>query len=209
MFDALIWPTVAVICIIVLGIIALILFKPALTRLIDRTSKAGKDGLTFERHQEGGQPKTPLLSFDEIMKLPITASILQKEKTVEAELKKSFSHIDDKQTITLLIRAFSDAQITLEFTRISGTIFGSQISLLTRLSGTQQGVSINDAEEIFKQAQTTFDPIHKDRTFNDWLNYLLTNNLITRISDKIDITQYGTDFLKFLVDARLAYERWG
>ena len=53
--DALIWPVVALVCIVTIGIVALFVFRPAFTRLIDRTSKAGKDGVTFERHQEGGE----------------------------------------------------------------------------------------------------------------------------------------------------------
>jgi hypothetical protein len=59
--DALIWPAVAVICILILGTITLFLLRPALLHLVDRTKKVGKDGLTFERPQEGGKPETALL----------------------------------------------------------------------------------------------------------------------------------------------------
>lgn len=206
--DALIWPTVAVICIIILGIIALILLRPALLRLIDRTSKAGKDGITFERPQEGKNPQQSLLSFDDLMKLPITATVLSREKTTEVGLQ-SFKLRDEKEKTAVLIRALATTQVALEFNNISAIIFGSQLNLLVHLSGTTQGVSLEQAEIIFKQAQKNFPALHETRTLIEWLSYLLTHNLVTQTNDKIDITQYGTDFLKHLVDSRLAYERYG
>jgi hypothetical protein len=205
---ALIWPTVIGVCIIILGIVAIIVLRPALLRLIDRTSKAGKDGLTFERHQEGGKAQPTLASYDELMKLPITSTVLSREKSTE-ELLQSLNFKEDKQKISLLVRAFSSTQVMLEFAKISSLIFGSQLNLLIRLSGTQQGLNLNQTEEIFKQAQEKFPDLHKNRTVDEWLNYLLTNNLITRTTEKTDITQYGADFLKHLVDNRIAYERYG
>ena len=86
--DALIWPAVAVICIIVLSLAAFILFRPAFIRLIDRISKADKSGVSFDRPQEGGMTETSLPSFDELMKLPITASILDKKKNILSPISK-------------------------------------------------------------------------------------------------------------------------
>jgi len=100
-----------VICIVVLGIVALLLLRPALLRLIDRTSKAGKRWLwSFERPQEGEKPQPPLLPFDELMKLPITSSVLSREKTLNGNLD-SLNLSEDKQKIALLIRALSNFQV--------------------------------------------------------------------------------------------------
>jgi len=206
--DALIWPAAAVICIIILGTLALFLLRPALLRLVDRTKKVGKDGLTFERPQEGGKPETPLLSFDELMKLPITASVLDREKSIKTNLQ-TFNLKDDIEKIEVLTRALANSRVEIEFNNISYVIFGSQINLLIRLAGTTQGISLAQAETIFKQAQDNFPALHETRTLNEWLNYLIANKLVIRSDEKIDITQYGTDFLKHLVDARLAYERYG
>jgi hypothetical protein len=206
--DALIWPAVAVICIVILGILALFLLRPALLRLVDRTKKVGKDGLTFERPQEGGKPETALLSFDSLMKLPITATVLDREKTTETTFQ-SFNLRDEKEKISVLIRALATTQVTLEFNNIANTIFGSQINLLIHLSGTTHGISLAQAEAMFKQAQDKFPELHGKRTINEWLNYLIAQNLITQTIERIDITQYGKDFLKHLVDTRQAYERYG
>src|SRR4030042_2595058 len=198
--DALIWPAVASIFIIILCIICLCLLRPALIRLIDRTSRAGKDGITFGPPQQREEPQLPPLSFEQLMKSPITATVLDREKTMESGLQ-SFNLKDEKETIALLIRLLATCQTTLEFHSTSIAIFGSQLYLLVRLAGTTQGISCTEAETIFKQAQDKFPDLHKNRTFSDWLNYLLTKHLIVQTNEKIDITQYGTDFLKYLVDA--------
>jgi hypothetical protein len=206
--DALIWPTVAVICIIILGTLALFLLRPALLRLVDRTKKVGKDGLTFDRPQEGGKPESPLLSFDELMKLPITASVLDREKYLKTYIQ-TLNLKSDSEKIDVLIRTLSFSRLEIEFNNISYFIFGSQINLLIRLSGTSQGLSLPQAETIFNQAKDNFPAAHENRTLNEWLNYLVTHKLIIQTAERIDITQYGADFLKHLVDARQAYERYG
>lgn len=206
--DALIWPAVAVICIIILGTLALFLLRPALLRLVDRTKKVGKDGLTFDRPQEGGKPEAALLSFDELMKLPITASILDREKYLKTYIQ-TLNLKSDSEKIDVLIRTLSFSRLEVEFNNISYFIFGSQINLLIRLSGTSQGLSLPQAETIFNPAKDKFPTAHETRTLNDWLNYLITHNLITQTTEGINITQYGKDFLKHLVDTNQAYERYG
>jgi hypothetical protein len=206
--DALIWPAAAVICIVVLGIFALILLRPSFLRLIDRISKAGKNGISFDRPQERGKPETPVLTFDELMKLPITASVLDREQYLKSYIQ-TLNLKSESEQIDVLIRVLSFSRLEVEFNNISYFIFGSQIYLLIQLSSTTQGIALAQAEVIFNQAKDKFPALHEDRTMNDWLNYLSSHNLITRTNEKIDITQYGTDFLKHLVDTRLAYERYG
>jgi len=210
MLDALIWPAVAVICIIVLGIVALILLRPALLRLIDRTSRAGKDGFTFERTQEGGgaEPDIPLLSFDELMKQPISASVLDRERHIKTNLQ-DFKLKTDNEKIDILVRSLANSRLELEFNKIAYLVFGSQISLLIRLSSSSQGLHVTQAEIIFNQAKDKYPDFHTNRSLNDWLGYLLATNLINQTTEGINITQYGKDFLKHLIDTNQTHERYG
>lgn len=192
----------------VVAVIALVIFYKPIARLIDRISGASKEGITFERPQEIGEVKPKLLSFTELMKEPISASILEREKTVQAQLQ-AFNLKSEEEKISALSRALATARIALEFNNIAYTIFGSQVTLLVQLSGTHNGITQNQAEAIFEQAKTAFPELHDGKKFDDWLIYLRSNNLITLNDDKIDITQFGTDFLKHLVDSRLAYNRHG
>lgn len=192
----------------IIVIAALIILRPAFMRLIDRTSKAGKDGVSFERPQEGVKPETPLLSSDELMKLPITASVLARERNIKTNLQ-AYNLKTDPEQIEVLIRSLALSRLELEFNNIASAIFGSQLTLLLHLSSTTQGISIIFATTIFNQAKETFPSFYVHRSFDDWLNYLLGHSLIIKNGDKLDITQYGLDFLKHLVDARLTYERQG
>jgi len=201
------WPLAVVLIVIA----AFFIFKSAFMRLIDRTSKAGKDGLTFERAQEGGSvnpPAIPLLSFDELMNHPISASVLDREKYIKTTLQ-DFKLKTDTEKIEILIRSLANSRLEIEFNKIAYIIFGSQLNLLVHLSSTIQGIPLDHASIIFKQAQEKYPDFHANRLLTDWLNYLISQNLITQTNEKIEITQYGIDFLKHLIDARLTYERYG
>lgn len=202
--DAFIWPLVA----IIIGIAALLILRPAFIRLIDRTKKVGKDGLTFDRPQEGGKPETPLLSFDELMKLPITATILDREKYLKTYIQ-TLNLKSESEKIDVLIRSLAFSRLEIEFNNISYSIFGSQINLLFRLSGSSLGLTLPQTETTFIQAKDKFPSAHENRILNDWLNYLITHNLIIQTPEGINITQYGKDFLKHLVDTSQTYERYG
>jgi hypothetical protein len=192
----------------VVAVIALAMFYKPIARLIDRISGASKAGITFERPQEAVEIKPALLSFVEIMKEPISASILKREKTVQSQLQ-AFNLKNEEEKISVLARALATSRVELEFHKISKMIFGSQVTLLVQLSGTHNGITRQQAEAIFNQAQTTFPDLYSGKKFDEWLSYIHSSNLITSVENKIDITQYGTDFLKFLVDSRMAYNRYG
>lgn len=206
--DALIWPGVVVICVIA----AFLIFRPAFITLIKRISKAGKDGVTFT--EEGSQERksgnrTPdQLSFPELMKMPISATVLERERNIKEQLH-DFNLQNDSEKIEALIRVAAMARIETEFTSIAHAIFGSQVDFMVQLAGTSNGSTLSQAETIFKQAQELFPEIHTERDLDTWLKYLLSNNLIAIENNKIDLTRIGADFLKFLVDARLAYQRKG
>lgn len=192
----------------VVAVTALAMFYKPIARLIDRISGASKDGITFERPQEVGEVNPALLSFTNLMKEPVSASILEREKTVQNQLQ-AFNLKSEEEKISALARALATARVALEFNNIANTIFGSQITLLVQLSGTHNGITQHQAETIFEHAKAAFPELHGDRKIDDWLMYLRSNNLITSIENKIDITQFGTDFLKYLVDSRMAYNRYG
>lgn len=192
----------------IVAVIALIIFYKPIARLIDRISGASRDGITFKQPQEVGEVKPALISFVDLMKEPVSASILEREKTVHNQLQ-AFNLKNEEEKISVLARALATSRVALEFNNIANVIFGSQVTLLVQLSGTHNGITQNQAELIFEQAKTAFPELHGERKLEDWLMYLHSNNLITSIENRIDITQFGTDFLKHLVDSRMAYNRYG
>ena len=202
--DFLIWPAVT----LVLGFVALLLFKPAIDRKISGITGASKDGVSFERTQEGADPQPAPLSLIEIMKHPISATVLEREQVIEKVIQSSGLQTD-KERVSVLVRALATTRIELEFNSIANIIFGSQINLLVQLVGTRSGISRQQAESVFEQAQKSFPELHGSRKFQEWFAYLQASNLVTFSEDRIDISQVGKDFLKHLVDLRMAHDRYG
>jgi hypothetical protein len=202
--ETLIWPSV----VIILGLVAMLMFRSTINKKIAGITSAGKDGITFERPQEGMEIKPPPLSFIELMAQPVSASVLDREKTIQSQLHE-FNFKDEEEKITVLSRTLATVRVELEFNDIAHRVFGSQVTLLINLSGTHNGITKNQAEAIFEQAKTEFPELHVDRELDEWLTFLQAHNLVTLTDNKIDITQFGTDFLKHLVDSRMAYNRRG
>jgi len=204
MLDFFTWPII----VLILGLVALYMFKPAIERKISGITNASKDGVTFERSQEGGEKQPPILSYTEIMKHPITQSEIEKEISIEQHLQASGIKVD-REIISILTRALATTRITLEFSNIAHVIYGSQINLLIQLVGAKNGIPHQRAEEIFIQAQQEFPALHGNRQLEDWLAYLRESNLVTLNNDRIVISQFGKDFLTHLVNTNAAYDRYG
>jgi hypothetical protein len=192
----------------VVAVIGLAIFYKPIARLIDRISGASKDGISFERPQDGGEAQPPLLPFVEIMKQPMSPTALEREKFVENQLK-TIGLGTDAEKIAAMVRVFAITRIELEFNNIAHTIFGSQISLLIKISGTKSGVTKQEANAIFEEAQKTYPDLHGGRNFDEWFSFPINSNLVAFNEDRIDITSYGKDFLKHLVDTRQAHQRYG
>lgn len=115
MLDALIWPGAVVICVIALGGPALFIFRQPITRLFDRISKADKTGVSFENPQErGGDNKPSALPFPELMKAPISATVLAREDYLKKQLQE-FNLQNDTEKISVLIRVAATSRIEAEF----------------------------------------------------------------------------------------------
>ncbi|MCX7418400.1 MAG: hypothetical protein NT013_02540, partial [Planctomycetia bacterium] len=192
MTDIVNWPIAAT----VLGGIAIFAFRPALSRLIDRLKSASKEGgVQFDRPQDGASSVLPL-KFVELMSLPLFRSAAIREKSIQEELQ-TLQISDPTQQVKVLTRSLAVTRLTLEFANISGLIFGSQLTLLDRLSALHQGIAVSEALEIFRLAQSQFAELHRHRTAEEWLGYLVAMQLVTASESSIAINQYGRDFLKY------------
>jgi hypothetical protein len=203
--ENLIWPAVA----LILGLAALLLFRPAINKKIAGITHATKNSVSFERPQDGGSDdQPPLLPFEETMKLPISTTAIDREKIVEDKFKSiNFGTEADKTAAA--IRLFAITKIELEFSNIAHEIFGSQLNLLIKISGTRSGVAKQESIDLFEQAQNNFPDFHTNRSFDEWFSFFVKHNLIAFNEERIDITTYGKDFLKHLVDTRQNYQRPG
>ena len=130
------------------------------------------------------------------MKAPISETVLVREDYLKNQLQELHLQ-NDTEKITVLIRVAATSRVEAEFNNISHIIFGSQIDHLIQISGTPDGITIQQANDFFKAIQESSPEIHGNRKFEEWFHYLLMSGLATQ-TVKIDITQYGKDFLILL-----------
>ena len=169
--------------------------------------RVGKEGAVFEQDNVQAE-STPVLKYEEIMSSPVSASVVDREKVIQEKFTQiEAKSVDDR--IRALIRAVAMNRLEMEFSEISHLIFGSQLKLLGALTSASRPLPVSDAANMYIEAAAKFPEMHRDRTFDEWLGYLKANGLVHVSDNQIDITQYGSDFLKYLVDKRRTYDRAG
>lgn len=203
MIDIVNWPVATTI----LGGLAIFAFRPALSRLVDRLQSASKDGIKFDRPQSSSPPQIPL-TFIELMNLPLSPSAALREQEITDQLHQ-WQIQEPSQQAAALARALARTYVNFEFSVIANTVFGSQVLILEHLTSEPQGLAIADANDVYALAQSQSPELHAERTAEEWINYMIVRRLITAAEDSIAITQYGRDFLKFLIDESLTFPRYG
>lgn len=128
MIEAFAWPAVG----LILGLVAIGAFRGPVVRKLDKLTHASREGVSFERPQDPDPPKNEPQSFEALMKLPISATVLGREKFVAQQLAE-LSLKTDAERIAVLERVVASVNIDLEFTRIAHIIFGTQLNLLVQL----------------------------------------------------------------------------
>lgn len=66
----------------------------------------------------------------------------------------------------------------------------------------------NDFKSIYDHAVNRFPEVYSGYSYDSYINYLISNNLIVKNSEnKISITLFGRDFLKYLADSGLSIDK--
>ena len=203
MIEHLAWPG----AVVVIACFALVLFRDGFSRLVDRIKGAGRDGVTFHPSQEVAKvtphdvPRIPSVSEQ-----AVSAVVLAREEAISVELQRI---PEDQLKIAQLRRALATAVVEGELSRLAYVIFGSQVQLLVDLAGTRGELAITHARTLYDGAVAQYPAWYASRSFEDWLGFITRSNLIAASASGVSLTPYGEEFLKFLVDARLAYTRYG
>ncbi len=205
MIEHLAWPTVAV----VLGITAMFLFRPQISRLIDRTTKIDKSGLATAPQQAAVEEKqSDLLDSKELMEVGVNEIVKHHEKTIVDQLGKvRFRDAQEKEA--LLIRALAHAQLRTVFDRISNVIFGSQLELLIKANGNPAGLSEGDLKARFDTAKASAPAFHAGTTYESFKAFLINSNLLMLDNGVLRIATFGKEFMKFLIDTGNTFPRPG
>ena len=194
--DLIAWPP----AILILGITAMFLFRQPLSRLIDRTRKIGKEGLDASpQHQEVKMPELKPPASDELQRLFDNALLVQRESVISAELERlSFRDMTEREKF--LIRLLAAAAITQQFEQTYSQIWGSQISALQFLNSLGASGGNETVLRIWYDQAAARDPqVYQNYSFDQWLNFMVSWQLILRNNQVAVITIEGREFLKYLL----------
>jgi hypothetical protein len=210
LIEALKWPAVAV--------IALLMFRSAVATLFSRAKSAAfgdksvefaePTALAIEQKKQTAPVVEPQPSASALPPPPPTEAIVPFETRIKTAVAESGA--SNEVTIAWLVRALAVAQIHRAHEMNYRLILGSQIALLLKLN---TGVSVrkSDAREIYEQAKKNYPPIYEHFSFDDWITWPKNVQLIA-LSDETDnalmtITPGAKDFLHYLVETGLTGEK--
>jgi hypothetical protein len=198
----LVWPAV----VLIIAIMFLLVYRQPVTRLVDRTKKITTAGLdasaaaqetSIERKQSGAEEM--LARFENEL-------LLDRENLIRQEL--TLRHVDapaDRERV--LIRHLAAALIYNHFDRTYRWIFGSQLLLLQQLNAAP---STRTAVGIHYQIAALESPeFYFNYSFDQWLHFMVSQVLVRADGEAISITVGGREFLKFVVEEGLSFNKNG
>ena len=183
------------------SLVFIFVFRQPLSGLIKRTTKIDKDGLTAEPSPESQREKTKTTSEAVQQLLDIVGNsivINETEEKIRNELTaKGLSAESDATKV--LIKHLAGTQLLLEFERIHGAIFGSQIFLLKKLNEvTGQGRTTEYVNKHIENVKELYPEQLGKWTSEQYLKFMFSLLLIVSNAEQIHITNLGVEYLTWL-----------
>lgn len=168
--------------------IFLLLFRD-IQRLIQRIKS-----LNIKGNQIDFQPQVP-------------TQVLAQLEGAEQEVSGTQSQPNDNRTVEeILNEAYPRAEVQLDLERIYRNIFGTQISLLQRLSGFPNGLRADQIVDFYNLHVNLVGATNLFETMEQYLTYLIESYLveIDQVTGLYRITAIGSLFLRYLLDQRIS-----
>jgi uncharacterized membrane protein len=103
------------------------------------------------------------------------------------------------ETVKVLLRHLAGTQLILAFEKTHSIIFGSQLYLLKQLNSSPEGISEENVSQFFGKVKLQFIETLKNWTVENYLSYLYSNLLITKTDNTIYLTNFGVEYLTWIV----------
>lgn len=196
----LVWPVVAV----VVALVVIFQFKKPLERLVDRISKITPKGVeaTAASQETAIEKKGAEELLAQIERTPLLA---EREDIIRREL--DFRRIDSPaERERVLLRHLAAAYLYSYFTNCHQAIFGSQLSLLRDLNASSP-MKKGTARTYYDLAVVMSPDFYDGSNFDQWLNFLAGRTLVRVDGDDLNITVAGREFLKFMIQEGLTFNK--
>ena len=196
MISSLAWPA----ALVVVSIVFMLIFRSEVASLLGRTKKIDKEGIkTFEKTQTQKSEEEEE-ALDEFMESYDNPLLTEQESRIEEELSQvGLEEPEDARSA--LVRELAATQISLFFERVQSNIFRSQLNMLTYLNSLPESSSTTeDIRQFFDQAKEEHPDFYSNYSFEQWLEFMKSRELVQVEEDSIVITVKGHEFLKWRIE---------
>lgn len=196
------WPIVV--------ILAIVLFKKELADILPNVEEVGTGGVKIGRgaakrqanEQQVVTANPAITATPTANAPPVSPVIVAFERSIVASLETML----DGAKIPALTRALASVRVELAFERVYRLIFGSQIAALKRLL--ENGPSNRtEAEGYFDEIKRRYPEFYRDGNFEEWVGFLLRQELVNVDRGTYRITEAGIEFLTYLFNLRLPEQK--
>jgi hypothetical protein len=192
--------------VLIFAIFFVTFFREDIRKMLSRIQKIGKDGVSLKEPQAQSQDERPLpfaQQFDLYSRSPIQ---IEKEDQIRKELSER-GLTNDEEKVKLLIRALATNIIQADCERISLLIFGSQLELLIEMNAHGQGMKIQHVEKWYLETIKTNYPALVNLPFEDYIGFLYRQGLAVIEADVVKVTNFGIEFMQYLVRTGQTHRR--
>lgn len=199
-------------------IIIFFFLKEPIKNLINNIKKIGYGGTALETNLSNNQKEDSSIFellgdgndvsyIDNALNKFSEVSLEQADQIIENETK--ISEVEGYQNKYERLYKYSKLLVLIKsFEKVYDSIYGSQIRFIQRLNHTSVE-SKTSLKLYYDNAKNSYPEAYKVYKYEDYLNYLKISGLINmeENNENIQITFFGKDFLRYLLEANLSVEK--
>jgi hypothetical protein len=194
MTSALAWP-------VLIGL-AIWKFRTELGHAIDRVIEVSKEGVRLADRQDAGAARDTLAGSTTNPAPSISDpwfQILQSRAKAAVDRDVNFIENAFKMNSGSALQTLSQVYvIRLTLERLQHSIFGSQIELIEFMTVHGNKASLEEARRIWDRARVKFSTMHVNRTFEQWIGFLINFDVMHSDGTALTLTDIGQAFLPYL-----------
>lgn len=185
----------------ILVMIILLLIRRSVINLINRITKIGSGSTSLEIDQQKTakkQEKEYVSNVDKALGLFRTNTIEYFKKDVLQDI--NLDSIDsDSEKVDILLNYSIAIYIIRHYEMIYNSIYGSQLLILQQLNSDSYE-TIETVKRFYTSAVEKNPIFYKNYSYENYLDFLFSFNLIVIDKVQMNITILGVDFLKYLTE---------
>ncbi len=176
-----------------------VLFRSEIAGLIRRITGIGRGGVTaVPQEPQSHAASDPRTAADELLAQLDSQYVRAREEAIKKELQTRGLSESSPETVRVLTRFATSALVSLEFEQIEGTIWGSQIAILTYLNS-RRDASTDELRVFYDAVDSQYPQCFSAYSFDQYMGYLIGHELVLREGDRFSITVKGRTYLMYRV----------